>query len=157
VALLAAAAVIIMHPNTPAAAPSAGQSITSGRTSPGQSGNIPQPVISRAAAPQVLARDTRLNNQANLLRDNALLSAIESAGSCAMDTGTYRMQRAADPANRQYAAFSPAKALFYIPRQPASTYPHFFVAQVAYAHLASPQHVTGTGYLLFAQASRGAP
>jgi hypothetical protein len=73
-----------------------------------------------------------------------------------MDTGTYRMQRVTDPANHDYAAFGPERAVFYIPRQPPASWPHFFAVKVAYADLASPQHVTGTGYLLFTQASHGA-
>jgi hypothetical protein len=74
-----------------------------------------------------------------------------------MDTGTYRMARVTDPQASQYAAFGPQQAVYYIPRQPAGTYPHFFVVKVANADLTRPRHVTFTQYLLIAQAAPGAP
>ena len=41
--------------------------------------------------------------------------------------------------------------------QKSRDWPHFFAVRVRYADLDSPPHVTGTGYLVFAQASPGAP
>jgi hypothetical protein len=155
VALVAAAVTTIAHGNGITARPAAGQA--PGTTaSPGHTRSAVQPVITRKAAWQVLAEYTKVNNHANWSRDSALLSTIEAGSSYVMDTGAYRAQRVTDPANRDYVAFGPEKAVFYIPRQPARSWPHFFVARVAYADLASPQHVTGTGYLLFTQASPGA-
>ena len=74
-----------------------------------------------------------------------------------MDTGTYRLDRATDPGNSQYVPLGLQEAVYYIPRQPAADWPHFFAVKVRYADLDSPPHVTGTGYLVFAQASPGAP
>jgi hypothetical protein len=116
-----------------------------------------QPVITRKAAQQVLARYATVSNQANWSRNDALLSAVEGGSSYVMDAGAYRMQRVTDPANRDYSAFKPDRPIFYIPRQPATSWPHFFVVKAVHADPASPQHVTCTGYLLFAQASPGAP
>ena len=73
-----------------------------------------------------------------------------------MDIGTYRMDRATDPANNDYAAFEAEDAVYYIPREPSGVYPHRFVVRVTYADLASPRHATGAGYVLFAQAAKGA-
>ena len=73
-----------------------------------------------------------------------------------MDAGAYQLERAADPANSKYVLLSLQDAVYCIPRQRAADWPHFFVAEVRYADLARPGHVTGTGFLLFAQASPGA-
>ena len=157
IVLIAAVAVVIAHRET-TPAQVAGQGTAAGA---GHGGATPaaglQPVITRKGAQQVLARYTSINNQANRLRDNALLATIEGGSSYVMDTGTYRMDRVTDPQDSEYVAFGPQTAAYYIPRQPAGAYPHFFVVKVAYADLASPQHVTGTGYLLFAQTGPGAP
>jgi hypothetical protein len=103
----------------------------------------------------VLAGYTSANNGANAQRSNALLATIETGTSYTIDAGIYRVQRAeqAPP----YPAFGPARAEYYIPRQQAAAYPHWFVAQVANANLARPGKVTGTEYLLFTQAAPGAP
>jgi len=65
--------------------------------------------------------------------------------------------RTADPANRQYTAFTAENATYYIPRQPAGVYPRWFAVRVTYANLAAPQHATGAGYVLFTQAAKNAP
>ena len=156
IVLIVAVAVVLGHGGTPAAQ-LAGRGTAAG-TGNGSTAPGPglQPVITRTAAEQVLARFTSINNQANKLYDNALLATIEGGSSYVMDTGTYRMARVTDPRASQYAAFGPQQAVYYILRQPAGTYPHFFVVKVANADLASPQHVTFTQYLLFAQAAPGA-
>jgi hypothetical protein len=150
--LIAAAAVTIAQENSTTAVRATGRA-RAAAAGPGHPGDAVQPVISKKAARQVLARFTRINNEANRLRDNALLATIESGSSYVMDTGAYRMQRAINPDNSQYVAFGPEKAAFYIPRQSAASYPHFFVVKVAYADLAGPHHVTSNGYLLFTRSS----
>src|SRR5260370_7103650 len=67
------------------------------------------------------------------------------------------MDRVTDPPNRQYTAFTAQTATYYIPRQPAGVYPQWFVARITYADLATPQHATGAGYVLFTQAAKNAP
>jgi hypothetical protein len=116
----------------------------------------PQPVITKQGAQQVLARYARVNNQANRLRSTALLATIEGGSSYLLDAGTYRLEQAADPGNSRYFPLGLQDAVYYIPRQPAADWPHFFAVRVRYANLDSPPHVTGTGFLVFAQASPGA-
>ena len=103
----------------------------------------------------VLAGYTSANNGANAQRSDALLATIETGTSYTIDAGIYRVQGAehAPP----YPAFGPARARYYIPRQQAAAYPHWFVVQVANANFARPGKVTGTEYLLFTQAAPGAP
>jgi hypothetical protein len=62
-----------------------------------------------------------------------------------------------DPSNSQYTAFTAENATYYIPRQPAGEYPQWFVARITYADLATPQHATGAGYVLFTEAAKTAP
>jgi hypothetical protein len=114
------------------------------------------PGITKAEAERVLATYWRQNNIANELRSGTLLAAIEGGGSYQMDVGTYRMDRATDPANNDYSAFEAEDAVYYIPREPSGVYPHWFVVRITYTDLASPWHATGTGYVLFAQAAKGA-
>lgn len=57
---------------------------------------------------------------------------------------------------RPPVAFEAEDAVYYIPREPGSVYPHWFVVWVRYADLVSPWHPTGAGYVLFAQAAKGA-
>lgn len=157
IVLIVAVAVIIAHRGSTAAQLAGrGTAAGAGNGSAAPGAGL-QPVITRKGAQQVLARFISVNNQANKLHDNALLATIEGGSSYIMETGTYRMARVTDPQASQYAAFGAQEAAYYIPRQPAGAYPHFFVVKVAYADLASPQRVTATGYLLFAQAAPGAP
>ena len=116
----------------------------------------PRPVITRQAAQQVLARYARASNQANRLRSNMLLASVEAGSSYLLDAGAYRLERAADPGNSRYFPLGLHDAVYYIPRQPAHEWPHFFAVQVRYTDLDSPPHVTGTGFVVFAQASPGA-
>jgi hypothetical protein len=113
--------------------------------------------ITRTEAQRILSRYWRINNLANQQRSSALLGTIEAGSSYRLDTGAYRFQRAASPSGRGYVPFAPVRAAYYIPRQSArSGWPHWFAAAVTYAALARPQHATGSGYLLFTQASPGA-
>jgi hypothetical protein len=145
---------------------SAGPAGASGTTAPPQPFRLaPQTAAPGTGAPPapltmteaqgVLAGYTSANNGANALRNDALLATIETGTSYAIDSGLYRVQQAehAPP----YPAFGPARAQYYIPRQQAAGYPHWFVVQVANASFASPGKVTGTEYLLFTQAAPGVP
>ena len=115
----------------------------------------PPAPLTMTEAQGVLAAYTSANNGANAQRSDALLATIETGTSYTIDAGIYRVQGAehAPP----YPAFGPARARYYIPRQQAAAYPHWFVVQVANANFASPGKVTGTEYLLFTQAAPGAP
>jgi hypothetical protein len=129
-------------------------------TGPGHGGTTAPaaqpPAITKAEARQVLSAYWRVSNKANEQRSDSLLATIEAGTSLWMDTGAYRFGRASDPSNSGYAPFEPVRAAYYIPRLAADDYPRWFVAAVTYARLASPQHPTGSGYLLFKQASPGA-
>jgi hypothetical protein len=126
-----------------AAASQSAPNVRSGRSSP--------PAITRTGAERVLAHYWRVNNAANQSRSDTLLATIEAGSSYAMDVGAYQMSRVTDPSNSQYAPFTVGNAVYYIPRQPAGVYPRWFAARVTYATLASPQHATGAGYVLFVQ------
>ena len=130
----------------------AAPSVRSGRSSP----PAEPPAITRTGAERVLANYWRVNNAANQSRSDALLATIEAGSSYAMDAGAYQMSRVTDPSNSQYAPFTVEHAVYYIPRQPAGMYPRWFAARVTYATLASPQHATGAGYVLFVQDSKDA-
>ena len=127
-------------------------SVQSGRSSP----PAEPPAITRTGAERVLANYWRVNNAANQSRSDALLATIEAGSSYTMDAGAYQMSRVTDPSDSQYAPFTAENAVYYIPRQPAGVYPRWFAARVTYATLASPQHATGTGYVLFIQDSKDA-
>ena len=115
-----------------------------------------QPVITRAAAQRVLTAYTAANNQANKLREDSLLGAIETGSSYQMDAGGYQFLRASDPAGADYAPMELTDPAFYIPREAASVYPHWFVAKVTYVYPQNPANAPGPGYVLFTQASPGA-
>jgi hypothetical protein len=112
--------------------------------------------ITRTGAQRILSRWWRVNNQANEQRSDTLLGTIEAGTSYRLDIGGYRFERASNPSAAGYVPFAPVRAAYYIPRQPAGEWPHWFLASVTYAALASPRHATGSGYLLFTQASPGA-
>jgi hypothetical protein len=111
--------------------------------------------LTMGQARQILASYTNANNAANDQMSYALLGTIETGSSYAIDAGIYRVQRAEKAA--PYPAFGPRQTRFYIPRLPVAQYPHWFVVQVANASLARPSKVTGTEYLVFTQATPGAP
>jgi hypothetical protein len=127
-----------------------------GRTRGSRSEATEPPAITKAEAARVLATYWQQNNIPNKLRSDALLATIEAGGSYQMDTGTYRMDGATDPAKNDYSPFQAQDADYYIPREPGSVYPHWFAVRVRYAGLASPWHATGAGYVLFTQAANGA-
>ena len=127
-------------------------SVRSGSSSPAAQ----PPAITRTGAERVLTDYWRVNNAANQSRSDALLATIEAGSSYTMDAGAYQMSRVTDPSNSQYAPFTAENAVYYIPRQPAGVYPRWFAARITYATLASPQHVTGAGYVLFLQDAKDA-
>ena len=138
-----------------------GLSATTGTGSAGKGGSgsaatLP-PALTKAQAEQVLSTYSRVNNEANEQRSDSLLGTIEAGTSYSMDIGAYRFEQVSDPSNSSYVAFAPVHAVYYIPRQPADVYPRWFVVAVTYASLASPQDPTGSGYLLFSQASLATP
>jgi hypothetical protein len=135
-----------------AAASQSAPSVRPGRSAP----PAEPPAITRTSAEHVLANYWRVNNAANQSRSDTLLATIEAGSSYAIDADAYQMSRVTDPADSQYAPFTAENAVYYIPRQPAGVYPRWFVAQVTYATLASPQHPTGAGYVLFVQDSKDA-
>ncbi len=155
--LITVIAVLTMHPATSGAQLTGRGTAASQSPRGGTAGVGPQPVISKTAAQQVLARFAQVNNQANKLRSNTLLGTAEAGSSYLLDAGTYRLEQATDPGNNQYFPLGLRDAVYYIPRQPAGDWPHFFAVKIRYVDLNSPPHVTGTGYLLFAQASARAP
>ena len=127
-------------------------SVRSGRSPP----PAEPPAITRTGAERVLTNYWRVNNTANQSRSDALLATIEAGSSYTIDAGTYQMSRVTDPADSQYAPFTASNAVYYIPRQPAGVYPRWFAARITYATLASPQHATGAGYVLFLQDAKDA-
>jgi hypothetical protein len=126
-------------------------SVRSGSSSPAAQ----PPAITRTGAERVLTDYWRVNNAAHQSRSGTLLATIEAGSSYAIDAGTYQMSRVTDPADSQYAPFTAGNAVCYIPRQPAGVYPRWFAARVTYATLASAQHATGTGYVVFIQDVKG--
>jgi hypothetical protein len=143
-------------------APADNPAATASQPTPGvQGGSIPptasEPAaLTRTAAERILANYWQVNNTANESRSDILLKTVEAGSSYSMDASTYQMDRVTDPANSQYTAFTAENATYYIPRQPAGVYPRWFVARVTYADLATPQHATGTGYVLFTEATKNA-
>ena len=127
-------------------------SVRSGSSSPAAQ----PPAITRTGAERVLTDYWRVNNAANQSRSDTLLATIEAGSSYAIDAGTYQMSRVTDPSNSQYAPFTVENAAYYIPCQPARVYPRWFAARITYGTPASPQHVTGAGYVLFIQDAKDA-
>ena len=159
---VAVIAVIVLPGNrairlTPADDPGATASQPAPSIQPGSPSPAAEPpALTKAQAERVLAAYWHVNNAANQARSDVLLGTIEAGSSYAMDAGTYQMSRVTDPTDSQYAPFTAENAVYYIPRQPAGAYPRWFAAQVTYATLASPQHATGTGYVLFIQSAKDA-
>lgn len=142
-------------PGTPGASSAPAAPSVSARPAPSATRTGQRGPLTLAQAQRVLARYTTANNDANTERNDALLATIETGSSYAIDAGVYRVQRAEKAA--PYPSFAPRRARFYIPRQSASVYPHWFVVQAVNASLANPAKVTGTEYVVFIQAAAGAP
>lgn len=126
---------------------------TSGQPSPAAQA----PAITRAQAEHVVANFFKVDNHANEKLSSALLATIEGGTSYPMDAGLYQVEKATNSGSGSPPVGS-TRTIYYIPRQPASAaYPHWFAVQVTVAPLASPQEPDGTGYMVFSQASPGAP
>lgn len=104
-----------------------------------------------------MAHYTQVNNEANQQYSDPLLESIEGGSSYTMDSGTYQFIMNESPPYH-WPAFGPVRTVYYIPSQSVhAPYPHWFVAEVTDAQLSSPQKQTGTGYIVFSQASAKAP
>lgn len=136
----------------PVTAPAVSTSPAAPSASPG---TAPPQAVTMSQARQVLAAYSAANNKANTSMSYTMLSGIETGSSYAIDAGIYRVQRAEQAS--PYPAFGPRQAVYYIPRQSPAAYPHWFAVQVVNASLADPAKPTGTEYLLFTQATAGAP
>jgi hypothetical protein len=138
----------------PGATATSGTGVTIGG---GQSASAQRPAITKKQAKQVVSHYWEVNNEANEQRSDSLLGTVEEGSSYRMDTGAYRFDRASNPSGAGYAPFDATHTAYYIPWQSASAaYPHWFAVAVTIADLTSPQHPTGSGYLVFSQASPGA-
>jgi len=141
------------------ASPSPGPATLPATMSPSPAPASDPPAISQAAAAKVLADFWTANNQANQARSVTLLSGIEGGTSYAIDAGAYQAGRAEDPDGSRYTPIGAASGstVYWIPRLAPGVYPRWFAARVAYVRTSEPQHGIVTGYLVFAQASAGAP
>jgi hypothetical protein len=153
-----AAVIVITFPRsgsgTPGASTASGTGVMAGG---GQPPPAPGPAVTVKQAEQVVSHYWKVNNEANEQRSDSLLGSIEAGGSYRMDAGAYRFDRASNPSGAGYVPFAASRTAYYIPRQPAgASYPHWFAVAVTVADLASPQQPTGSGYLVFSQASPGA-
>ena len=101
-----------------------------------------QGALTMAQASQVLANYTTANNTANAQRSDAVLAAIETGSSYAIDAGLYRLQQAAGRGDVPGVRAAVGRQ-YYIPRETA--YPRWFVVQVANAELAAPAKITQHG------------
>jgi hypothetical protein len=104
-------------------------------------------------AQAVLAGYTTGNNSANARRSDALLGAVETGSSYAIDAGLYQAQQAEGVTT--YPPFGPVQATYYIPGAEPAGGLRWFVVQVANAFNSSPSQVTSDEYLLFTQSSPG--
>lgn len=115
------------------------------------------PAVTKAEAQRVMANYTTVNNKANQQWSNSLLGTIEGDSSYAMDTGNYRFLKAQNPSNH-FPAFGPLTAAYYIPDQSVhAPFPHWFVVDATFADLSAPKRPAFSGYVVFSQASAGAP
>jgi hypothetical protein len=88
---------------------------------------------------------------------DALLDMYETGTSYTLDAVAYRQQRAMRVG--AYPAYGPLRSRFYIPREPAASYPHWFAVQVTNAIFTKPgksRAPANVEYLVFTQAAPGA-
>jgi hypothetical protein len=134
-------------PTTPPPSPSASAS-----ASPGQL----EPPLTLAQAQQVVAGYWQTNSQANADLSESLLGEIETGSAYSLDAGIFKMDQAADPASRPRLAFDVSSPVYYIPREAANVYPHWFVVRFSYTPAAGSSTSPGVGYLVFTQTAPGA-
>src|SRR5712691_8265219 len=97
----------------PAAIALAVVSVLGGCGSSGTARAEPPAVITTAGARSVLSQYTVANNRSNQLRDAGALTAYEAGSSDQIDAGAYTFNRVADPANKNYAALTYVRPIFY--------------------------------------------
>ena len=143
----------LIRPSAPAVSGQAGTSPASpaGATAPGALA----PPVTQAQARQVLSAYTAANNTANAQASQPILAAVETGSSLAIDAGIYQGQKAGNSA--PFPAFGPVTATYYIPLEPPAAYPHWFAVHARNAFLSDPGKVVSGEYLVFTQASQGAP
>jgi hypothetical protein len=107
-----------------------------------------KPALTLAQARQYVASYWQRNSQANAQLSDALLSEVETGSSYSLDAGIFKMDQTADPPVRTRLAFQVSSPVYYIPREAANPYPHWFAVRFSYTPAASPP---GTGYLVFTQ------
>jgi hypothetical protein len=115
------------------------------------------PPISVSGARAVLASYTAANNTANARMSDALLATYETGTSYALDAGSYRQREAMRLG--AYPAYGPLQSRFYIPREQAASYPHWFAVQVTNAIFTEPgttRQPANVEYLVFTQSGPGA-
>jgi hypothetical protein len=133
-----------------------GSSAPASASVPAAGGGVPASgaPLTLAQAKAVLAQYTAANNRANAVRSDQQLAAIETGSSLAIDTGLYRLERAAG--TPVAAAFAPVQATYYIPRGESGDGTRWFAVRVANAPQSTPGKVTSTEYLVFTRSADGA-
>lgn len=111
------------------------------------------PPLTLAQAQQYAASYWQTNSHANAQLSDTLLGEIETGSSYSLDAGIFKMDQASDPSSRPRLAFQVHSPVYYIPREAAGAYPHWFVVRYSYTSTANPGHSAGTGYLVFTQAA----
>jgi hypothetical protein len=146
---------VLIRPSAPAsagtAAPGGTGGAAAGATGPGA---LAAP-LTQPQAQQVLTAYTTANNTANAQASQSVLATVETGSSLAIDSGSYQRAKAAGSA--AYPAFSPVRATYFIPLESPAAYPHWFAVHVKNAFLSAPGKVINGEYLVFTQASPGAP
>jgi hypothetical protein len=130
----------------------------------GSSASAQPPAVTKAEAEQVLSHYTKVANQVDtvLANPDPMLGSIEGGSSYSQDAGSDAIWYIEYPGIK-FPPFEPVHAAYYIPDQSVhAAYPHWFLVQVTNADTATTPHSlpSGTspvGYLLFSQASAGAP
>jgi hypothetical protein len=113
------------------------------------------PPITATRARQVVTGYTAANNAANAQASRPALAAVETGSSLAIDSGIYQGQRAGGSA--PYPAYGPVAASYFIPLEQPAAYPHWFAVHVRNAFLSGSGKFINAEYLIFTQASPGAP
>jgi hypothetical protein len=122
------------------------------------------PAITKAQAEQVLSYYTKITNDigGDLRLSSSLLGTIEGGSSYTEDAGNNTVWMFGYPGTR-FPPLEPVHVVYYIPDQSAhASFPHWFLVQFTDADTATVPHglateTTSTGYLVFSQASVGAP
>lgn len=121
------------------------------------------PAVTAAQAAQVMSHWTNVGNEVDgdLRLSGSLLGNIEAGSSYIMDLGNDATWEFTSPGKR-LPLLQPVHDAYYIPGQSVhAPFPHWFLVQDTNADTASNGGVSSgtgaTGYMLFSQASAGAP